>query len=86
MSTPVHQEVRSFQTITSGLQRGASVRKKRTEPVEAPHGRIRDHHRGLLKVHLELVAALEQALADIDATVGRTLVAISFSATGAREA
>jgi transposase len=56
------------------------ARKKRTELVEALHGRIRDHHRGLLKVHLQLVAALEQALADIDATVGKTLAPIQNSA------
>jgi transposase len=57
-----------------------TARKKRTELVEALHGRIRDHHRGLLKVHLELVTALEQALADIDATVGKTLAPIQQSA------
>jgi transposase len=57
-----------------------TARKKRAELIEALHGRIRDHHRGLLKVHLELVAALEQALADIDATVGKTLAPIRDSA------
>ncbi|MGH8491178.1 MAG: transposase [Gammaproteobacteria bacterium] len=61
------------------LARG-TARKKRSELVEALHGRIRDHHRGLLKVHLELVAALEQALADIDAAVGKTLAPIHTSA------
>jgi len=54
--------------------------KKRAELVEALHGRIRPHHRGLLKVHLELVGALEQALADIDATVGKSLASIHQSA------
>jgi transposase len=57
-----------------------TARKKRTELVEALHGRIRDHHRKLLKVHLELVAALELALADIDAAVGKTLAPIQNSA------
>ncbi|HEY3656127.1 MAG TPA: IS110 family transposase [Steroidobacteraceae bacterium] len=57
-----------------------TARKKRAELEEALHGRIRDHHRGLLKVHLELVAALEQALADIDATVGKTLAPVRDSA------
>ncbi len=57
-----------------------TARKKRAELVEALHGRIREHHRGLLKVHLELVAALEQALADIDSTVGKTLAPIRNSA------
>lgn len=56
------------------------ARKKRGELTEALHGRIRDHHRRLLKVHLELVGALEQALADIDATVGKTLAPIHNSA------
>jgi transposase len=57
-----------------------TARKKRAELVEALHGRIRPHHRGLLKVHLELVSALEQALADIDATVGKALASIHESA------
>ena len=42
--------------------------------------RIRDHHRGLLRVHLNLVMALEQELAHIDATVGKTLAPIHDSA------
>jgi len=61
------------------LAQGAA-RKKRAALVEALHGRVRDHHRGLLKVHLELVTALEQALANIDATVGKTLAPIHQSA------
>jgi transposase len=61
------------------LARG-TARKKRAELVEALHGRIRDHHRRLLKVHLELVAALEFALAEIDAAVGKTLAPIHNSA------
>lgn len=61
------------------LARG-TARKKRAELVEALHGRIRDHHRRLLKVHLELVAALELALAEIDAAVGKTLAPIHNSA------
>src|SRR5437667_4662700 len=47
-----------------------TARKKRTELVAALHGRIKPHHRRLLKVHLELIAALEQALHEIDADVG----------------
>lgn len=61
------------------LARG-TARKRRSELVEALHGRIRAHHRGLLKVHLELVAALEQALSDIDAAVGKNLAPIQHSA------
>jgi transposase len=61
------------------LARG-TARKKRGELLKALHGRIRDHHRRLLKVHLELVAALEQALLDIDAAVGKNLAPIQHSA------
>jgi transposase len=57
-----------------------TARKKRTELVEALHGRVRDHHRKLLKVHLDLVEALEQALTDIDLAVGKTLTPIQDSA------
>ena len=57
-----------------------TARKKRAELTEALRGRIRDHHCKLLKVHLELVAALEQALAEIDVTVGKTLAPIRDSA------
>jgi transposase len=56
-----------------------NARKKRTELVEALHGRIRDHHRGLLKVHLELVSALHHALAELDAAVGKALASIHQS-------
>lgn len=61
------------------LARG-TARKKRSELIEALQGRIRAHHRGLLKVHLELIAALEQALTDIDAAVGKNLAPIRHSA------
>src|SRR5215469_11527594 len=57
-----------------------TARKKRAELVEALRGRIRDHHRRLLQVHLDLIEALEQALADIDAAVGKTLAPIRESA------
>jgi transposase len=57
-----------------------TARKKRVELIEALRGRICDHHRGLLKVHLELIASLEQALSDIDATVGKTLAPTRDSA------
>lgn len=57
-----------------------NARKKRAALVEALHGRIRNHHRGLLKVHLELVTALEHAVAEVDATVGKSLASIHESA------
>jgi len=56
------------------------ARKKRAELVEALRGRIRPHHRELLRIHLSLVDALHQALADVDARVGKTLAPIKDSA------
>ncbi len=57
-----------------------NARKKRTELVEALRGRIRPHHRELLRIHLNLIDALHQALADVDARVGKTLAPIKDSA------
>jgi transposase len=57
-----------------------TARKKRAELIEALHGRIRPHHRRLLQVHLTLVTTLEQAIADIDATVGKALASVHESA------
>jgi transposase len=57
-----------------------TARKKRAALLEALRGRVRTHHRGLLKVHLELIVALEQAISQIDATVGKTLAPIHESA------
>ena len=57
-----------------------NARKKRRELVEALRGRIRPHHRELLRIHLNLVDALHQALADVDARVGKTLAPIKDSA------
>lgn len=56
------------------------ARKKRKELIEALHGRVRDHHRRLLKVHLELVTALNHAVAELDATMGKALASIQESA------
>jgi len=56
------------------------ARKKRAALVEALHGRIRNPHRGLLKVHLDLVTALHHGLAELDATVGKALASIQEGA------
>jgi transposase len=53
-----------------------NARKKRAELIAALHGRISAHHRRLLKLHLELIAALEQALREIDTDVGKILAPI----------
>lgn len=63
----------------AGLAKG-TARKKRGELVQALQGRVRDHHRRLLKVHLEVVTALQQAVADIDIAVGKSLAPIHDSA------
>ena len=57
-----------------------NARKKRTELVEALRGRVRPHHQELLRIHLNLIDALHQALADVDARVGKTLAPIKDSA------
>jgi len=56
------------------------ARKKRSELIEALRGRIRPHHRALLQLHLKLVDALRDAIADIDVRVGKTLAPILESA------
>lgn len=58
-----------------------SARKKRAALIEALHGRITPHHRHLLKLHLGLIDALDRALADVDATVGKRLAPIQHCAT-----
>ena len=53
-----------------------TARRKHADLVEALRGRITAHHRALLKLHLDLIAALEHALAEIDAAVGKSLAPI----------
>lgn len=57
-----------------------TARKKRDDLIEALRGRVTDHHRGLLRLHLSLIAALETALAELDATVGKALEPIEARA------
>jgi transposase len=57
------------------LARG-NARKKRAELIQALHGRISAHHRRLLKLHLGLFDSLQQALATVDADVGKILAPI----------
>jgi transposase len=53
-----------------------TARRKRAELIEALNGRVTPHHRRLLRLHLELIAALERALAEVDADVGKLLAPI----------
>jgi len=57
-----------------------TARKKRAELIEALRGRVTEHHRGLLRLHLSLIAALEAALVQLDATVGKALEPIEARA------
>lgn len=57
-----------------------TARKKRTELIEALRGRVTAHHRGMLTLHLDVVAALETALAAVDAAVGKALAPIQARA------
>lgn len=50
-----------------------TARKKRAALVEALRGHVTAHHRTMLKLHLGLIDALNAALCEIDATVGKTL-------------
>jgi transposase len=50
-----------------------TLRHKRSRLVEALHGRVRPHHRNLLKVHLDLVESLEQAIAELDRRIGEAI-------------
>lgn len=57
-----------------------TARKKRAELVEALRGRITDHHRTMLKLHLQVIAALQATLHDVDASVGKSLAPIQARA------
>jgi transposase len=66
-------------TRLADLAKG-TARLKRAALVEALRGRVTDHHRTLLRLHLGLIAALEAALAEVDSTVGKALAPIATAA------
>lgn len=55
------------------LTRGRHLKATRAELVEALRGRVREHHRFLLKLHLGQIDALTAAVRDVEARVGETL-------------
>jgi transposase len=57
-----------------------TARKKRGALIEALRGRITAHHRKMLRLHLDLIAALEAAVAEIDDAVGKQLEPIQARA------
>jgi len=54
------------------LARGR-LRASRAQIVEALRGRVREHHRFMLKLHLEQVRSLQYAITDLEARVGERL-------------
>jgi transposase len=63
----------------AGLAVG-NARKKHVQLVEALHGRVRDHHRRLLQVHLDLVDSLQEAITEMDIAMGKSLASIQEAA------
>jgi transposase len=57
-----------------------TARQKQAALVDALRGRVTPHHRSLLQLHLDVIAALETALAHVDADVGKQLAPIQASA------
>ena len=53
-----------------------TARNKSAELREALRGRITEHHRMMLRLHLQVVDALQCALAELDAAVGKALAPI----------
>jgi transposase len=49
------------------------ARKKTPQLIEALRGRVTPHHRTMLKLHLELIHALESALDEVDDQAGKAL-------------
>jgi transposase len=66
-------------TRLADLAKG-TARKKRGELIEALRGCVTPHHRAMLKLHLGVIAALEAALRDVDAALGKALEPIQHSA------
>jgi len=57
-----------------------TARKKRAELIEALRGHVTPHHRGMLKLHLQLIDALQSAMDEVDAAVGKALEPIQARA------
>lgn len=62
-------------TCLAALAQG-TARNKTAELREALRGRITDHHRTMLRLHLQVVDALQRTLAELDAAVGKALAPI----------
>lgn len=49
------------------------ARSKRDALVEALTGRVRDHHRTLIRMHLDVYSAIAKSIEEVDATLGKAL-------------
>lgn len=57
-----------------------TAKRKKADLVEALRGRVTAHHRAMLKLHMDLIAALETALDEVDAAAGKALEPIQARA------
>jgi transposase len=57
-----------------------TARRKRADLIEALRGRVTPHHRSMLRLHLGVIAALDRALEEVDAAVGKALEPIQARA------
>jgi transposase len=53
-----------------------TARRKRDDLIEALRGRVTPHHREMLKLHLQLIGAIQNALESLDASAGKLLAPI----------
>jgi transposase len=53
-----------------------TARRKRADLIEALRGRVTPHHREMLKLHLQLIGAIQLALESLDASAGKLLAPI----------
>jgi transposase len=61
--------------LLAALAQG-TARNKAAELREALRGRITEHHRTMLRLHLQVIDALQCTLAELDAAVGKALAPI----------
>lgn len=57
-----------------------TAKKKHADLVEALRGRITAHHRSMIKLHLGIFDALQDAITEVDATLGKALAPIQANA------
>lgn len=64
----------------ASLARG-SLQKKRSELERALEGRVTDHHRFLLRLHMETIEALEAQVASLDQRIGEEVSPFRWAVT-----